>query len=323
MHSLTTPDPIHVRGLRKVFDDNVAVADLTLTVERGEVFGFLGPNGAGKTTSVKMLLGLIAPTAGEGWLFGAPLGDPRGRKKVGFLPEHFSFHDWLRASEFLQLHADLYHMPRDVARRRIPEMLDLVGLAKHAERKLRTFSKGMLQRIGLAQALLHEPELVFLDEPTSGLDPMGRRLVRDIIRDLRERGTAVFLNSHLLGEVEVTCDRVAFIHHGEIVRSGSLRSSSGQSLVDGELSVHIEARPRGGWEVVSNGDWHAVMHGLHRWSEHVRVDREQIWLTLTGEADLPAITRYLVEHDVDVYALSPQKLSLEDLFVQLVGTGVE
>ena len=152
---MTTPTPIQVRQLRKVFDEKVAVADLTLTVERGEVFGFLGPNGAGKTTSVKMLLGLIAPTSGEGWLFGRPLGDPRGRAKVGFLPEHFRFHEWLKATEFLQLHADLYRMPQDVARQRIPEMLDLVGLGAHAGKKLRTYSTGMLQRIGLAQALQH------------------------------------------------------------------------------------------------------------------------------------------------------------------------
>ena len=323
IRTMTTAYPIEARQLRKVFDDKVAVADLTLTVERGEVFGFLGPNGAGKTTAAKMLLGLIAPTSGEGQLFGLPLGDPRGRKGVGFLPEHFRFHDWLKATEFLQLHADLYRMPRDVARQRIPELLDLVGLGAHAGKKLRTFSKGMLQRVGLAQALLNEPELVFLDEPTSGLDPVGRRLVRDIIRDLRDRGTTVFLNSHLLSEVEITCDRVAFINHGEVVRTSSLHAASAESLVEGELTVHIRARPRGGWGVTSDGSWEAVIGGLHHWSEHVRVDREHVWLTLPGEADLPAIARYLVEHNVDVYALSPQKMSLEDLFMQLVGTESE
>lgn len=315
---MTSSLPIEARHLYKAFGDNVAVSDLTLTVERGEVFGFLGPNGAGKTTSVKMLLGLIAPTSGEAWLYGRNLGDPRARSKVGFLPEHFRFHDWLRASEFLQLHADLYRMPRDTARERIPELLDLVGLGAFAGKKLRTFSKGMLQRIGLAQALLNEPDLVFLDEPTSGLDPVGRRLVRDIIRDLSDRGTTVFLNSHLLSEVEVTCHRVAFIHRGEVIRTSSL-----SSLVDGELTVEIRARPRDGWADASDGRWEAVTAGLERWSDSVRIDGEHISLALPGEAELPAITRYLIEHDVDVYALTPKRMSLEDLFMQLVGTEQE
>lgn len=303
---------IDARHLRKEFGDKVAVADLTLTVERGEVFGFLGPNGAGKTTSLKMLLGLIAPTAGEGQVLGAPLGDPRGRMKVGFLPEHFRFHDWLKAGEFLQLHADLYRIPRAVSRRRIPELLDLVGLGEHVHKKLHTFSKGMLQRIGLAQALLNEPALVLLDEPTSGLDPGGRRLVRDVIHDLREQGTTVFLNSHLLSEVEITCDRVAFIKKGEVVHASGL-----QSLVDGELTVQVRARRPTGMDRAS---WEGVLVGLSRWSPNVRVDGEHISLTLASEADLPTINRYLVEHGAEVYGLTPHKLSLEDLFIQVVGT---
>lgn len=307
------PSPaIDVRGLRKEFGETVAVANLTLQVERGEVFGFLGPNGAGKTTSVKMLLGLIAPTEGVGHVLGAPLGDPRGRRKVGFLPEHFRFHEWLKAREFLQLHADLYGLARDEARRRIPELLALVGLSEHAERKLQAFSKGMLQRVGLAQALLNEPELVLLDEPTSGLDPVGRRLVRDIIHNLRKRGTTVFLNSHLLSEVEITCDRVAFIKHGEIVYTSTLAS-----LVDGELAVQIRARRPAG---VGDVRWAAVLDGLRRWSSNVRVDGEHIALTVQGEADLPAINRFLVESGAEVYAMIPQQRSLEDLFIDVVGT---
>ncbi len=238
--STRTSLAIDVQHLHKTFGEQVAVADLTLQVERGEVFGFLGPNGAGKTTSVKMFLGLVASTAGTGQILGLPLGDPQGRAKVGFLPEHFRFHDWLTATEFLRLHADLYKIPASVSRKRIPELLDLVGLSPHAGKKLRAFSKGMLQRIGLAQALLNEPDLVFLDEPTSGLDPMGRRLVRDIIHDLKKRGTAVFLNSHLLSEVEVTCDRVAFIRHGEVVYTSALNTLvEGEELLARELTVAI------------------------------------------------------------------------------------
>lgn len=296
---------IEARGLRKEFGSKTAVADLDLTVERGEVFGFLGPNGAGKTSSIKMLLGLIAPTSGEGWLLGRRLGDPRGRARAGFLPEHFRFHDWLTAREFLRLHADLYHMPAEISQARIDELLELVGLAPHATLKLRTFSKGMLQRIGLAQALLNDPELVILDEPTSGLDPVGRRLVRDIIAGLRQKGVTVFLNSHLLSEVEITCDRVAFIKHGEVLQVSPLKS-----LVEGELSVHIRARPVGP----------AILQGLSGWGRGVRLDGEQITLTLSREDDLPAVNRYLVEQGVQVYALSPQRISLEDLFIQIVGT---
>jgi ABC-2 type transport system ATP-binding protein len=306
----TTP-AIEARHLRKEYGEKAAVANLTLTVERGEVFGFLGPNGAGKTTAVKLLLGLIAPTAGNGRLLGAPLGAARGREKVGFLPEHFRFHHWLKAREFLQLHADLYRMPGQVTGRRIPELLELVGLREHADKKLRAFSKGMLQRIGLAQALLNEPELVLLDEPTSGLDPVGRRLVRDIIRGLREGGTTVFLNSHLLSEVEVTCDRVAFINKGEVIHTSSL-----QSLMAGELTVQIWARRPTGMEAA---DWGEALAALSRWSSNVRVDGEHITLTGASEGDLPAINRYLVGQGADVYALKPQTLSLEDLFIQVVG----
>lgn len=299
------PAAIEINNLCKVFGEKVAVADLTLTVERGEVFGFLGPNGAGKTTAVKMLLGLIAPTSGNGKLLGAPLGDHRGRERVGFLPEHFRFHDWLTAEEFLRLHGELYQMSSERLRQRVPELLELVGLAPHAEKRLRAFSKGMLQRIGLAQALLNDPELVLLDEPTSGLDPVGRRLVRDIIHDLRRGGTTVFLNSHLLSEVEITCDRVAFIKHGMVLRTSILKD-----LVEGELTVEVRAR----------GLTPDVVSGLSRWSPSVRADGEHLSLTLPGEADLPEINRYLVGLGVDVYALSPQNISLEDLFIQIVGT---
>lgn len=296
---------IEVHGLRKVFGKKVAVEDLTLKVERGEVFGFLGPNGAGKTTAVKMLLGLIHPTAGEGRVFGAPLGDHTARAKIGFLPEHFRFHDWLSGREFLTLHGTLYRMPQDRLVRRVEELLEMVGLQPHAEKKLRAYSKGMLQRIGLAQAMLNDPHLVILDEPTSGLDPVGRRLVRDIIHDLREKGAAVFLNSHLLSEVEITCDRVAFIKHGAVVRTSALKA-----LVEGEVTVEIRAQnltPQ-------------VITGLSRWGRDIRADGDHLSLTLTNEADLPKINYFLVTQGVEVYALKPQQISLEDLFIQIVGT---
>lgn len=296
---------IQTHHLCKVFGEKTAVEDLTLQVEQGEVFGFLGPNGAGKTTSVKMLLDLTRPTSGEGYLFGKPLKDASVRKWVGFLPEHFRFHDWLSGREFLELHANLYAIPAETRHQRVDELLELVNLSPHASSRLRTYSKGMLQRIGLAQALLNQPRLVILDEPTSGLDPVGRRLVRDIIHTLRDQGTTVFLNSHLLSEVEITCDRVAFIKHGRVIATSSL-----QSLVEGEVSVSIRAQSLAAETVA----------GLSRWSSNVRQDGDYLHLTLPGEVDLPAISRHLVESGADVYEIKPERISLEDLFIQIVGT---
>ncbi|MBI4788376.1 MAG: ABC transporter ATP-binding protein [Chloroflexi bacterium] len=292
-------------NLRKTFEENVAVRGLTLQVQQGEVFGFLGPNGAGKSTTIKMLLGLVAPTAGKAMLLGAPLGDRATRARIGFLPEHFRFHDWLSAQEFLQLHGQLYGMGGARLKEKIAELLELVGLTPFRDKHLRTFSKGMLQRIGLAQALLNDPALVFLDEPTSGLDPVGRRLVRDIIHDLRARGTTIFLNSHLLSEVEITCDRVAFIKHGEVIRVSELKS-----LVNGATRVTVRA----------TGLTQDVIAGLQQWGKEVRADGNQVQLTVSDEGVLPAINRYLVANAAEVYALTPEHVSLEDLFIQIVGT---
>ncbi len=296
---------IKVDSLSKTFGDKVAVADLTLRVEQGEVFGFLGPNGAGKTTAVKMLLGLIKPTVGEGTVLGAPLRDRHTRTRIGFLPEHFRFHDWLSAEEFLTLHAELYRMPLTTRQRRIPELLEQVGLTNHSSKKLKQFSKGMLQRIGLAQALLNEPDLVILDEPTSGLDPVGRRLVRDIIRNLRSHGTTIFLNSHLLSEVEITCDRVAFIKQGEVLRISGLND-----LMEGETSVSIRG----------HGFSSAMLTELASWSNNVRIDDDLLTMTVVSQNVLPEINRFLVEQGVDVFAIRPEQISLEDLFIEIVGT---
>jgi ABC-2 type transport system ATP-binding protein len=302
---------IETQGLRKLYGDILAVGGLTLQVPQGEVFGFLGPNGAGKTTSIKMLLGLVTPSAGSARLLGEPLGSRSVRARIGFLPEHFRFHDWLSAGEFLTLHGELYGMAKDRLQQRIKELLELVGLTPFEHKLLRTYSKGMLQRIGLAQALLNDPLLVFLDEPTSGLDPVGRRLVRDIIHHLREQGTTVFLNSHLLSEVEITCDRVAFIKQGEVLRTSQLKNlAEGPLWVDGETSVTIrcsEPAPE-------------TLSGLEQLGKNVRADGDTITLTVSEEAALPAITRYLVAQGLDVYAITPQRLSLEDLFIQVVGT---
>ncbi len=295
---------IETHELRKVFGEQAAVKGLTLQVKQGEVFGFLGPNGAGKTTSMKMLLGLVAPTSGHAALLGAPLGDRAVRRDIGFLPEHFRFQDWLTAAEFLELHGQLYGMDRRDLRNRINELLERVGLSDFRGRFLRTFSKGMLQRIGLAQALLNRPRLVFLDEPTSGLDPVGRRLVRDIIHELRAQGTSVFLNSHLLSEIEVTCERVAFIRHGEVIRTLELAS-----LDRGQVNVTIRA----------TGLSPETCAGLSNWGKEIRADGDTITMSLFSESLMPEITRYLVAQGVDVYAINPQRASLEEIFIETVG----
>jgi ABC-2 type transport system ATP-binding protein len=295
---------IRTCGLRKVFGGKVAVRNLTLDVARGEVFGFLGPNGAGKSTSVKMLLGLVFPTSGEAEILGRPAGDVKTRGKVGFLPEHFRFYDWLNSTELLKLHGRLYGMSHAALRERVPSLLDLVGLTPHRDKPLRDFSKGMLQRIGLAQALLNEPNLIFLDEPTSGLDPFGRRLVRDIIKAQRDRGATVLLNSHLLGEVEITCDRVAFIRDGEVVETRQLNEN------EEKITVSIRA-------VNVNAE---IVNGLSQWSPSVRSESERLTLTLSSNALLPEVVRYLVAKGADVYEVTPHRLSLEERFLEIVGS---
>ena len=297
---------INANRLRKEFGKKVAVQDFTLEVGRGEVFGFLGPNGAGKTTAVKMMMGLIYPTSGSATLLGNPIGDRHTRGRIGFLPEHFRFHEWLKAAEFLDLHGRLYGMESEERDVRIPELLELVGLGRSADVKLSAFSKGMLQRIGLAQALVNYPDLVFLDEPTSGLDPLGRRLVRDIIRDLRKEGITVFLNSHFLSEIELTCDRVAFIRHGEILRVASLDELAKET-------VQINLR-------VGNPD-EKTLSGLESFSSDVRYDESEglIHMSLKDDEQIPEIINWLISQDQKVYELSPQRLSLEERFLQIVG----
>ncbi len=294
---------IETRGLRKQFGEKTAVAELSLSVGRGEVFGFLGPNGAGKTTSLKMLLGLVEPTAGDGAVLGAPLGDRRARARVGFLPEHFRFHDWLTGRELLRFHGRLYGLRGPGLEARIETLLERVDLLDAAVRPLKGYSKGMLQRVGLAQAMLNQPELVFLDEPTSGLDPLGRLLVRDVIAELRDQGTAVFLNSHLLSEVEVTCDRVAFIRQGRTVREMALAEHPAELEVElrlGPMSVETQEALAGLGRDLS----------LHNGVARLRVD---------GEETLPAIASFLVGRGVKLYEMRSARKSLETVFLEVMG----
>jgi len=290
--------------LRKDFKGKVAVRDLTLSVRQGEIFGFLGPNGAGKSTSIKMLLGLAKPTSGEAWVLGVPSGDVAIRRRIGFLPENFRFYEWLTPAELLRLHGQLCGVDAGQLSERVPALIDLVGLSPHRDKRLQNFSKGMLQRVGLAQALIHEPDVIFLDEPTSGLDPLGRRMVRDIIRAQRERGATVFLNSHILSEIEITCDQVVFIREGEVVTSRDLRTQH-------EEAVRVEVRAR---KLTDQ-----CVAGLARWSTSVQVDEEWLTFMTLSRESLPEILRYLAASGADVYQFTPQRMTLEELFISVMG----
>jgi ABC-2 type transport system ATP-binding protein len=299
-------DPvITTHGLQRRFGPILAVADLSLSVRAGEIFGFLGPNGAGKTTSIKMLLALVEPTAGDGRLLGEPLGSRRARARVGFLPEHFRFHDCLTARELLRFHGRLFGLGGLPLEARIQMLLARVDLLDAADRPIRGYSKGMLQRAGLAQALVNDPALVFLDEPTSGLDPLGRLLVRDIIAELRARGTTVFLNSHLLGEVEATCDRAAFVKQGRVVHELSLAAGAAASL-----DVTLRLAPLD----------EAVLAGLALFGREVRREAaDRVRLRAADEAAVPAIVAWLVGRGVSVFAVESQRKSLEAWFVEVMG----
>jgi ABC-2 type transport system ATP-binding protein len=292
---------IHCVDLAKHYGKTVALANLTMTVPRGEVFGFLGPNGAGKTTAVKLLLGLARPTSGSATVLGARAGDPSARRRIGYLPELFRYQAWLSAYEVLVLHCHLARIPMSRIRAEVERALVTVGLAERAHDRVGTFSKGMQQRLGLGVALLGNPEVVFLDEPTSALDPVGRRDVRDIIRDLRDRGMTVFLNSHLLGEVEQVCDRVAVVHHGTVIASGPLDAL----LSDSGVRVRVDGLGAGTGKLQRFGQLH----------------RDGDWISVDGVAleTVPDLVAEIVALGGRVYAVEPRHQSLEDRFMELLG----
>jgi ABC-2 type transport system ATP-binding protein len=293
---------VETHGLRKRFGDKLAVADLSLSLRRGEIFGFLGPNGAGKTTSLKMLLGLIEPSGGRGELLGVPLGDRAVRARVGFLPEHFRFQDWLTGRELLHFHGRLCGLGGADLDRRSDALLARVDLLDAAHTKLREYSKGMLQRVGLAAALLNDPEVVFLDEPTSGLDPLGRLLVRDLMRELKTKGVTVFLNSHLLGEVEQTCDRVVFVKQGRIVREHVL----GENV----LALEVEIR--------ADGLGEDALAALRRLGE-VREESGGLRVRVPDAGVVPELARAVIGHGGRLRHFAAVSTSLEEMFLAVMG----
>src|SRR5205814_4205846 len=220
---------IEILGLEKTYSVGFwrkkpkrALHPLHLTIEDGEIFGFLGPNGAGKTTTLKMLMGLVFPSGGSARILGMELNDPRMKAQIGFLPEQPYFYDYLTARELLEYYGQLSGVASKERSRKVNEVLERVGLSDAAAAQLRKFSKGMLQRVGIAQAILHDPKVVFFDEPMSGLDPMGRREVRDLIQSLKDEGKTVFFSTHILSDAESLCDRVAVLHKGELRAVGAV-----------------------------------------------------------------------------------------------------
>ena len=298
--SLSNP-AIELDGVVKTYGRTTAVAGLSLSVGRGELVGLLGPNGAGKTTTIKLLLGLARPTAGSGRVLGAPLGDRGARARIGYLPEVFRYQPWLSAREVLALHAELARVSATSRHRAVEEALALVGLTDRADDRVGRFSKGMQQRLGLGVALLGDPELILLDEPTSALDPVGRIDVRAIVRAARDRGATVILNSHLLTEVELVCDRVIILDHGRTIASGSLDEVV---AADG-----VRMRVTGPGDV---GRMAAAAFGP------VAIDGE--WLTVKSLAPerIPDLVTAVVAAGGRVHVVEPGRGSLEARFLELL-----
>ena len=292
---------IVTRDLAKRYGALQALAGLNMTIPRGAIFGFLGPNGAGKTTSVKLLLGLARPTSGSAEILGQPIGERASRRRVGYLPELFRYQPWLTAREVLLLHCELAGVDRAAWSREIEDALAVVGLQDRGSSRVGTFSKGMQQRLGLGVALLGDPELVLLDEPTSALDPVGRHDVREIIRGLRDRGVTVFLNSHLLSEVEQVCDRVAVVDRGKVIAEGTLD----ELLRSDTVRMRVSGLPRGAKDQLA---------------PFGAIDEDGDWLVVRGvDADrVPDLVAHVVGLGGRVHAVEPRHETLEDRFLRLL-----
>ena len=304
--------PIRIVGLTKEFRlglsrrRSVAVRGLDLDVEQGEIFGFLGPNGAGKTTTLKILLGLIYPTSGTAWMLDREIGDVAIKSQVGFLPESPYFYEYLTGEEFLRFYGQLFGLTGLALSRKIDQLLEMVKLTEARGLPLRKFSKGMLQRIGLAQALINDPKLVILDEPMSGLDPIGRRDVRDIILRLKDEGRTIFFSTHILPDVEMICDRVGILVKGHLQAVGSVSELVGASAVT-SIEVMVEGLPDAGVQEAERLGTTVVRRGV------------QVLITVGDEGTVPPLLETIRRHAGRLVSLVPHKHSLEDLFLKEVG----
>ena len=300
-------DAVRIRNLRKTFRlgfiprSREILKGIDVSVDEGEIFGYLGPNGAGKTTTIKCLLDLIHPDAGTIEILGRPASSPRSRAALGFLPENPYFYDYLTAREFLAFTADLFGLGRDAKAERIARLLKLVGLERAADLPLRKYSRGMLQRAGLAQALINDPKLVVLDEPLGGMDPLGRKEIRDIIVRFRDEGRTVFFTSHILQDIEMICDRVAIIVGGRIVKEGGLRDLVSERVLFTEVTV--------------SGLPPQAFAGL---GESVSARGDRVLLKIYDEACVDEVVHLIHDRKGRLIALSPRTETLEDIFVDTV-----
>ncbi|RMG57204.1 MAG: ABC transporter ATP-binding protein [Deltaproteobacteria bacterium] len=306
---------IEVRDLKKIYRQGFflkpveVLKGISFTVYENEIYGFLGPNGAGKTTTIKILNTIVFPDGGEAKIFGRPLGDPESKKKTGFLPEHPYFYEYLTASEFLRFCGNLFGMKGEALEERIGSLLSLVGLEGKEDLQLRKFSKGMLQRIGIAQALINDPSLVILDEPMSGLDPIGRMEIRELIRSLKEKGKTVFFSSHIISDVELLAERVCILHMGEKVAEGKIHDLIGSR---GVKYYEVDAKGVAGnverlRELIGRRDFSFIMrNGIVQ----VRVPEEE---------DVDLVIDAVRELGGRVVGVIPARVNLEEIFVQRLG----
>ncbi|OEH84505.1 multidrug ABC transporter ATP-binding protein [Desulfuribacillus stibiiarsenatis] len=294
---------IETHNLTKKYGDKTACDKINLSVEAGQVYGFLGRNGAGKSTCIKILTGLVFPTSGSGTVLGKPLGDVSARQKMGYLPELFRYQDWMTGLDLLNFHAQIIKINN--TKEQVNRVLKLVGLEGQEKYKVGSYSKGMQQRIGLASALLSNPELIFFDEPTSALDPIGRRDVRDIIVSLRNEGMTVFLNSHLLSEVEAVCDSVTIIHKGTVVKSARM-----DELLMNKILLTIRAK----------GLTEELVAKLKKQFDSLQKLADGSYTILLNDYEqIPSLATSLTSDGVTLYELTPHRETLETVFLQIVG----
>lgn len=289
--------------LSKRYEENWACNEICLSVEEGQVFGLLGPNGAGKSTLVKMLLGLVMPTSGQAYIHGLPPTQPRARQRLGYLPELFRFYDWLSARELLLAFLRMHNMDIHEEGTAVDRALTLSGLKGREHELIRNYSKGMQQRLGLAAALVHKPDLIFLDEPTSALDPGGRRDVRELIGNLQSEGCTLFINSHLLTEMEFTCTHLAFIRKGNVIASGRTRDFT---LAGDVVNIEVDQMPAG------------LIQSWEAQGRMVTAQGSTLQVAINDEVEIPKLVAALVEQGTSIYRVERQARSLEDVFIKLI-----
>jgi ABC-2 type transport system ATP-binding protein len=310
-----TVSVIETRELRKHYGRIRALRGVSLSVEKGQIYGLLGQNGAGKTTLIKILLGIAKKTDGEADLLGRPAGTTDVRRRVGYLPEDHQFPGYHTGYSLMDFYGALYGVSKDDRRKKIPETLELVGIAGRMNSKIKTYSKGMKQRLGIAQSLLHDPEVIFLDEPTDGVDPLGRREIRELMGRLKDRGHTLFLNSHLLGEVELICDRVAILQQGELVREGTIDELTKQK---GRFEIGLE---RG--QEFPAGEANALGYAIKKLPA-ANVPKgaaapPEVWeVGLSDGQTIDRLLRLIFEKGLHLRHLIERKHSLEEVFMTTV-----